>query len=43
MILITWIFFSSCSSFSTTTTIVVDSAYMHGVKYDKKTTFESKE
>lgn len=43
MILTTWIYFSSCSTFSTSTTIVVDSADIHGVKYDKNSSFEVKE
>lgn len=28
-------FISSCSTFSTSTTIVVDSADIHGIRYDK--------
>lgn len=44
MTLMIWIYFSnlSCSSFSSTTTIVVDSADVHGIKYDKQSKIEAK-
>lgn len=36
-------FSTSCSSFTTSTNIIVDSADVHGIRYEKVNQFESKQ
>ena len=44
LILITLIFsVSSCSSFSSSTTLLIDSAQVSGFKFDKQTSFDIKD